>query len=151
MVGLDVFTHVIKNLYENLPEDEERDMFVVPDVLAQMVQRGLLGNKTKGGFYRKQKGEGDKREIWTLDTATLDYRPSEKVKLPALDMAKNVDDLPERIKGLVWSKDRAGAFLWKTISKTLAYAAHTHSRNCRQRGGSRSRDALGIWLGVGTV
>jgi 3-hydroxyacyl-CoA dehydrogenase len=123
LVGLDVFTHVIKNLYENLPEDEERDMFVVPEVLAQMVQRGLLGNKTKGGFYRKQKGEGDKREIWTLDTATLDYRPSEKVKLPALEVAKNVEDLPERIKGLVWSKDRAGAFLWKTISKTLAYAA----------------------------
>ena len=123
LVGLDVFTHVIKNLYDNLPEDEERDMFVVPEVLAQMVQRGLLGNKTKGGFYRKQKGEGDKREIWTLDTASLDYRPSEKVKLPALEIAKNVEDLPERIKGLVWSKDRAGAFLWKTISKTLAYAA----------------------------
>ncbi|HET9479946.1 MAG TPA: 3-hydroxyacyl-CoA dehydrogenase family protein, partial [Pyrinomonadaceae bacterium] len=50
LVGLDVFTHVIKNLYEALPEDEEREMFVVPDVLAQMVQRGLLGNKTKGGF-----------------------------------------------------------------------------------------------------
>jgi 3-hydroxyacyl-CoA dehydrogenase len=123
LVGLDVFTHVIKNLYDNLPEDEEREMFVVPEMLAQMVQRGLLGNKTKGGFYRKQKGEGDKREIWTLDAASLDYRPSEKVKLPALDMAKNIDDLPERIKGLVWSKDRAGAFLWKTISKTLAYAA----------------------------
>jgi len=123
LVGLDVFTHVIKNLYENLPEDEERDMFVVPEVLAQMVQRGLLGNKTKGGFYRKQKGEGDNREIWTLDTATLDYRPAEKVKLPALDMAKNIEDLPERTKGLVWSKDRVGAFLWKTITKTLAYSA----------------------------
>ena len=123
LVGLDVFTHVIKNLYENLPEDEERDMFVVPEVLAQMVQRGLLGNKTKSGFYRKQKGEGDKREIWSLDTATLDYRPSQKVKLPALDMAKNIDHLPERIKGLVWGKDRAGAFLWKTVTKTLSYAA----------------------------
>jgi 3-hydroxyacyl-CoA dehydrogenase len=123
LVGLDVFTHVIKNLYENLPEDEEREMFVVPEVLAQMVQRGLLGNKTRAGFYRKQKGEGDKREIWSLDTATLDYRPSEKVKLPALDMAKNVEDLAERIKGLVWAKDRVGAFLWKTVTKTLSYAA----------------------------
>ena len=123
LVGLDVFTHVIKNLYENLPEDEERDMFVVPEVLAQMVQRGLLGNKTKAGFYRKQKGEGDKREIWSLDAATLDYRPSQKVKLPALDMAKNIEDLPERIKGLVWAKDRVGAFLWKTVTKTLSYAA----------------------------
>ena len=123
LVGLDVFTHVIKNLYDALPEDEEREMFVVPGVLAQMVQRGLLGNKAKAGFYKKQKGEGDKREIWTLDTATLDYRPSAKVKLPALDMAKNIEDLPERIKALVWSKDRTGAFLWKTLSRTLAYAA----------------------------
>jgi 3-hydroxyacyl-CoA dehydrogenase len=88
-----------------------------------MVQRGLLGNKTKAGFYRKQKGEGDKREIWTLDTASLDYRPAEKVKLPALDMAKNIEDLPERVKGLVWAKDRVGAFLWKTMSRTLTYAA----------------------------
>src|SRR5262249_34591564 len=46
LFGLDVFTHVIKNLYEALPEDEEREMFVVPGVLAQMVQRGLLGNKS---------------------------------------------------------------------------------------------------------
>ena len=123
IVGLDVFTHVIKNLFEALPEDEEREMFVVPEVLAKMVQSGLLGNKTKAGFYKKQKGEGDKREIWALDTATLDYRPLEKVKLPSLDMAKNIEGLPERIKTLTWGKDRAGAFLWKTLSRTLAYAA----------------------------
>jgi len=120
IVGLDVFTHVIKNLHEALPEDEEREMFVVPEVLATMVQRGLLGNKTKAGFYKKQ---GDKREIWALDTATLDYRPLEKVKLPSLEMAKNIEDLPERIKALTWGKDRAGAFLWKTLAKTLTYAA----------------------------
>src|SRR5215813_7704077 len=123
LVGLDVFTHVIKNLYEALPEDEEREMFVVPNVLARMVERGLLGDKSKSGFYQKRKGEGDKREIWALDTATLEYRPSEKVKLPSLDMAKNIEDAPERLKTLVWGKDRVAAFLWKTLSRTLAYAA----------------------------
>ena len=123
LVGLDVFTHVIKNLYEALPEDEERDMFVVPGVLAKMVERGMLGNKTKSGFYKKQRGAGDKSEIWTLDTATLDYRPSEKVKLPSLEMAKNIEDGPDRIKALAWGKDRVGAFLWKTLSRTLAYSA----------------------------
>src|SRR5687767_6401502 len=124
LVGLDVFHHVIKNLYENLPDDEERDMFVVPEVLAKMVERNLLGNKTKSGFYKKQQGEGDKREIWALDAATLEYRPSQKVKLPALDMAKNIEDLPERLRGLVWGKDRVGAFLWKTLTRTLAYSAN---------------------------
>src|SRR5499427_6641788 len=123
LVGLDVFAHVVKNLHENLPDDPERDMFVMPEFVTKMIERGLLGNKTKAGFYQRKKGEGDKREIWTLDTATLDYRPSQKVKLPALDVAKNVEDLPERIKGLVWSKDRTGAFLWQTMSRTLTYAA----------------------------
>jgi 3-hydroxyacyl-CoA dehydrogenase len=123
IVGLDVFAHVIRNLYEALPEDEEREMFVAPEFLTKMVERGLLGNKTQGGFYKKQKGEGDKREIWALETATLDYRPSQKVKLPSLDMAKNIEDLPERIKALVWGKDRVGTFLWKTLSRTLTYAA----------------------------
>jgi 3-hydroxyacyl-CoA dehydrogenase len=124
LVGLDVFTHVSKNLHEAVAEDEERDVFVAPEFLSQMVGRGLLGNKTKGGFYRKQKGAGEKQEIWTLDHASLEYRPSEKVKLPALDAAKNIEDTRERVKSLVWSKDRAGAFLWKTTARTLRYAAN---------------------------
>ena len=121
LVGLDVFTHVVKNLYEALPEDEEREAFIAPEFLTQMIGRGILGNKTKGGFYKKQKGE--KQEIWTLDVASLEYRPADKVKLPALDMAKNIEATPERIKTLVWGKDRVGAFLWKTTMRTLRYAA----------------------------
>ncbi|HEY0547664.1 MAG TPA: 3-hydroxyacyl-CoA dehydrogenase/enoyl-CoA hydratase family protein [Pyrinomonadaceae bacterium] len=124
LVGLDVFGHVIKNLFENLPEDEERAVFIAPEFLTGMIGRGILGNKTKGGFYKRQKGEGEKQEIWTLDVASLEYVPSQKVKLPALDMAKNIEATPERIKSLVWSKDRTGAFLWKTLSRTLRYAAN---------------------------
>lgn len=123
LVGLDVFAHVVKNLHENLPDDPERDMFVMPEFVTKMIERGLLGNKTKAGFYQRKKGEGDKREIWTLDTATLDYRAAQKAKLPSLDMAKNIEDTRERLKTLVWSKDRVGSFLWKTISRTLCYTA----------------------------
>jgi len=123
LVGLDVFAHVVKNLHENLPDDPERETFVMPEFVTKMIERGILGNKTKGGFYQRKKGEGDKREIWTLDTATLDYRPSQKVKLPSLDMAKNIEDTRERLRTLVWAKDRVGQFLWKTISKTLTYTA----------------------------
>ncbi len=124
LVGLDVFGHVVKNLYEALPDDEEREVFKAPEFLTAMIGRSILGNKTKGGFYRRQAGEGGKKEIWTIDHITLDYRPAEKVKLPALDMAKNIEDLPERIKTLVWGKDRVGAFLWKTMARTFRYAAN---------------------------
>jgi 3-hydroxyacyl-CoA dehydrogenase len=123
LVGLDVFAHVVKNLHANLSDDPEREMFVMPEFVANMINRGLLGNKTKAGFYKREKGEGDKREIWTLDTRKLVYRPSQRVKLPALDMAKNIDNTGERLKTLVWSNDRVGAFLWKTLSRTLCYTA----------------------------
>src|SRR5437660_2300617 len=123
LVGLDVFAHVVKNLHENLPEDPEREMFVMPELVTRMIERGLLGNKTKAGFYKRVRGSGDKREIFVLDPPTLDYRPSQKVKLPALDMAKNIEDTRERLKTLAWSKDRVGAFLWKTLSRTLCYTA----------------------------
>src|SRR6266496_2021139 len=132
LVGLDVFSHVVKNLHESLPDDPEREMFVMPEFVTKMIERGLLGNKTKAGFYKKQKSEGDGTvarpsgrapEILTLDPTTLDYRPAQKVKLPSLDMAKNIDETAERIKTLVWSKDRVGSFLWKTFSQTLCYAA----------------------------
>jgi len=124
IVGLDVFAHVAKNLYEAVPEDEEREVFVAPEFLQALIGRGILGNKTRGGFYRKQKGEGEKQEIWTLDHASLEYRPQQKVKLPALEMAKNLEEVGERISALVWAKDRVGAFLWKTVSRTLRYAAN---------------------------
>src|SRR5688572_29960411 len=123
LVGLDVFAHVVKNLHENLPDDPEREMFVMPEFVTKMIERRLLGNKTKAGFYQRKQGETGKREIWAIDIQTLDYRPAQKVKLPSLDVAKNIEDTRERLKTVVWSKDRVGAFLWKTISKTLTYTA----------------------------
>src|SRR5713101_5807447 len=106
LVGLDVLAHVVKNLNENLPDDPGREMFVMPEFITKMIERGLLGNKTKAGFYKRQKSAGDKREIWTLDPATFDYRPAPKVKLPSLEMARNIEDTAERIKALGWAKDR---------------------------------------------
>src|SRR6266550_5601548 len=56
LVGLDVFAHVVRNLHENLPDDPEREMFLMPEIVTKMIERGLLGNKTKAGFYQRQKG-----------------------------------------------------------------------------------------------
>ncbi|HYY97320.1 MAG TPA: 3-hydroxyacyl-CoA dehydrogenase/enoyl-CoA hydratase family protein, partial [Pyrinomonadaceae bacterium] len=124
IVGLDVLAHVARNLYEAAPEDEEREVYRLPEFVEQMVGRGILGDKTKGGFYQKRKGEGGARDIWTLDVASLEYRPQQKAKLPALEAAKNIEDTRARVKSLVWGKDRAGAFLWKTMSRVFAYAAN---------------------------
>jgi len=120
IVGLDVIIHVVNNLHQNL--QEEKEYFKIPDFIHHMVKNQWLGQKTKQGFYRRVKQEG-KEETLVLDYEKLDYRPQQKVSLPSVEMAKNMDDLKERIKTLIMSPDRGGQFAWKTLKKTLLYSA----------------------------
>ena len=71
IVGLDVLVHVVKNVYETVPNDESREMFRVPALIEEMAGRKWLGDKTGQGFYKKVKGEGEK-EILTLDVNTME-------------------------------------------------------------------------------
>jgi len=122
LVGLDVMAHVSKNLYESLPEGKEREIFVFSPFVQQMIKNQWLGQKTKQGFYKRVKKEG-KEEILVLDYEKLDYRPQQKVNLPSLEMAKNIEDVRERVKSFVMSPDRGGQFAWKILKKTLLYSA----------------------------
>ncbi len=124
IVGLDTSLYVAENLYEAVPEDEQREMLRPPDLLRDMVKRGWTGNKAGQGFYKKQRGEGGKTEYLALDYATMEYRPSQKVKFPSIEAAKGIEDTAERIRALVYGKDRVGEFLWKTVSRNLIYAAN---------------------------
>ena len=124
LVGLDVLAHVNKNLYPAVPDDEDRDVFQVPPVIEQMLEKKLLGDKTKGGFYKKSSDAEGKRVILELDLRTFEYKPQEKTKFSSLDAAKGIEDLPKRIKTLVWGEDKVGEFLWKTSSRISRYAAN---------------------------
>src|SRR5215471_6964046 len=98
LVGLDVLGHVVRNAASNI--HDERGDLTLPEFFAKMLERKWLGDKTKGGFYRKNKKEG-KSEIFALDWKTLEYRPSQRPKFPSLEMAKTVEDLPERLRMLI--------------------------------------------------
>ncbi len=56
MVGLDTLGHVVSNCYNVLTSDEDREVFKMPAYLAAMIEKKQLGDKTKGGFYKKGKG-----------------------------------------------------------------------------------------------
>lgn len=124
IVGLDTALYVAENLYAAVPDDEKREALVPPDFLREMVKRGWTGNKAGQGFYKKQKGESGKTEFWVLDYLEMDYKPARKAQLPSIEAAKANEDLAERIRALVYAKDRAGEFLWKTISQNLIYTAN---------------------------
>ncbi len=122
LVGLDTFIHVANNVYENAPDDESRAMFVSPEFLQKMVQKGLLGRKSGAGFYKKVKG-ADGGSVLTLDLATLEYREGKKASFPELEALKPIEDLTERLKKLLFGKGRAAAAAWKMLAPSLSYAA----------------------------
>lgn len=124
LVGLDVLVHVNKNLYPAIPDDEDREVFNVPAVIDQMLEKKLLGDKTKGGFYKKSTDAEGNRAILELDLNTFEYKPQEKTKFPSLEAAKQIEDLPKRVNTLVWGEDRVGQFLWNTASRISRYAAN---------------------------
>jgi 3-hydroxyacyl-CoA dehydrogenase len=122
IVGLDVWVHVLRNLYEAVPLDPARELFRVPAIMEQMVERGWLGEKRGQGFYQRV-GKGADKEIWALDRKTLEYRPARKVKFPAVEAVRGIEDLGQRLRALVVGDDRAGHFLWNLFRDFTIYAA----------------------------
>ncbi len=124
LVGLDTLLHVADNVYEGCPDDENREVFKPPDFINQMVEKKLLGEKTKQGFYKKSKDSKGKKVILSLDCNTLEYSPQEKVNLASLEAAKNVSGTPQKVKSLYYAKDLAGKFTFGHISEMFIYAAN---------------------------
>src|ERR1700674_535272 len=87
LVGLDILGHVVGNMTANV--NDERSDLRLPDFFKQMLERKWLGDKTKGGFYKKG-AAGKEDERLALDWKTLQYHPRQKPKFPALEMGKNV-------------------------------------------------------------
>ena len=124
VVGLDTTINVANGLAQGLPDDEAKDVFVLPDFVKKMGESKWLGDKTGQGFYKKVKGEGGKSEIHALDLNTLEYKPSQKVKFATLEMTKAIEKLADRFKVLVGGKDKAGEFYRLSFGGLFAYVSN---------------------------
>ncbi|MGB8524746.1 MAG: 3-hydroxyacyl-CoA dehydrogenase/enoyl-CoA hydratase family protein [Candidatus Acidiferrales bacterium] len=128
LVGLDVLVSVIRNIYENAPDDESREMYRVPRFVEDMVARGWLGDKTGGGFYKRVK-KGAESEILTLDWKKMEYRPRQKAKFGSIEAGKGIEDTRERLRALAGpglagkGGDKANQFMWGGITEMCLYAA----------------------------
>ena len=122
IAGIDILAHVASTLTERLETEAERSAFAMPELVDGLVERGWVGEKAGQGFYRKERGP-DGTRILTLDPATMTYRERQSPRLPSLDAAQTIDDLPERLRTLFLGKDRVAEFLRATLGQTLVYAA----------------------------
>jgi 3-hydroxyacyl-CoA dehydrogenase len=127
LVGLDILGHVVGNMEKLGGQEGTPQTSKLPDFFKQMVERKWLGDKTKGGFYKK--GKDDER--LALDWKKLEYHARKKSKFPALDMAKNVEDPGARLRMLLGldgggprKGDKAEEFLWPLLADLWTYSAN---------------------------
>ncbi|HET9111816.1 MAG TPA: 3-hydroxyacyl-CoA dehydrogenase/enoyl-CoA hydratase family protein, partial [Ktedonobacterales bacterium] len=121
LARVDTLLHVADSLYENMPDDPQRDLFKLPDFVREMVARKWLGDKTGQGFYKKTKGADGKTEILVLDPATMEYRQQDSVHFSSLDSVKGNPDAAERSRAVLNGSDRAAKLAWEVTADTLLY------------------------------
>ena len=124
VVGLDTLVHVANGIKSNCKDDEEIELFDLPDYISKMVENDWLGSKSGQGFYKKVKDENGKSQILVLDLSTLEYKEKSRVKFPSLEMAKPIDDLHQRTKMLLMGMDKAGEFYRKIFGGLMAYVSN---------------------------
>jgi 3-hydroxyacyl-CoA dehydrogenase len=131
LVGLDVAALVIENLAKATSSDpaaanhdELHDIMAVHPTIGKMFEKGLKGDKTGQGFYKKSKDAQGKRKILSLDLETLEYRDRREPDFPEIAKVKKIGDLRERVAAALRAEGRAGEFLRKVYLPLFNYAAN---------------------------
>ncbi|TAM62250.1 MAG: 3-hydroxyacyl-CoA dehydrogenase/enoyl-CoA hydratase family protein [Rhodanobacter sp.] len=137
VVGLDTMAHVIKTMADTLPDDPWHQYFKVPAWLQGLIDKGALGQKTGGGFYKKVG-----KDIVVLDVGNmrippqepghpgpdtskeLNFRPSEQKPSDEVAAILALRDPSEKFAKLRASSDPQAQFLWATFRDLFHYTAY---------------------------
>ena len=124
IVGLDTLAHVAKNTYEMIEGDEDRESFVLPEFVNDMIAKNLLGKKSQSGFYKTELTPDWQKIRKVIDPATLEYEEALSPDLPCLAAAQKAKTLPEKMQAIVYGEDKGSHFAWKAVASNLIYAAN---------------------------
>ena len=122
LVGWDIHRAIVDNVFENT-RDEAHATLELPAYMASLMEKGVLGNKSGAGFFRK---EGKTRHV--LDPATGDYRPESEIELPDLEYIETVAELHhqgryrEALHAFIEAEGEQAALARKVIAGYVAYA-----------------------------
>ncbi len=90
LVGFDVHQAIVDNVVANVQtgSDEAIESFRMPAYMRQLIEKGALGRKTGGGFFKRID-----RVPFYLDIGSGEYRPVSEVKLPQLIFREKIRQL----------------------------------------------------------
>lgn len=117
IAGIDVSLFVTENMYNVLEDDDEREIFKLPQFVSELVDAGSLGIKSGKGFYQKRK-DGS---ILYYDYIKKEYVPKQKLNFTSIALARGKNNVYDRIRTVLETNDKASEFIWKYISSTFLY------------------------------
>jgi 3-hydroxyacyl-CoA dehydrogenase len=125
LVGIDTAAKVMIGLKENCPKDSTAQRLIIPSYLQFLLDNKFYGNKSGQGFYKKTDARDDSGRpiILSLNLETNQYEPSQRMKLPSLELAKQVEELPQRIRALFKAEDKGGELIRRSLLSLFAYAS----------------------------
>ncbi len=131
LIGLDTISNIMINLFEAVPDDEMRDIFVPRDLINRMVEKKWLGNKTGQGFYKRTKDEEAKSVKLVLDYNKMEYIP---LKNPAFTSISEVKKMKggtgAKLKALFNGTDIAAGVIREYLCGNFIYAANRIPEIC---------------------
>lgn len=123
LAGTDVLAFAVKSHYETAVNDEMREQWKLPQWILDMVDRGYLGEKTGGSFFR------EKRTL-CINPDTLEYCAWQDPRFPSIGEANKISDPVERVKKFISFDDEAARFGWDLLAATFVYSANRVPEIC---------------------
>jgi 3-hydroxyacyl-CoA dehydrogenase len=121
-VGIDVLALISADLLRATDDD-----FRLPAIVGRLLERRWLGEKTGGGFYRRQKNEGGASTILTLDPGSMQYAERSPDCLPPeLAQIGKLRTPAERTRALLDSSSAAGEFTRRTLFEMMRFAGEKY-------------------------
>ena len=104
-----------------------RERFIVPEFMQTHDGARLARRKARSGLL--QACRQAQKEIHALDLKTLEYHPAQKPRFPSVEAARNIEDLPQRLRALVGRRgSRRERFSGRCSATMLLYSARWFPR-----------------------
>ncbi len=124
LVGWDIHRAIVDNIHEKT-SDEAHATVRLPDYMATLMEKGVLGDKSGGGFFKK-----DGKTRLALNPASGDYTPVSEIKLPDLGYIDEVAHLysmaryEEGLQVFLAAEGDEAAIARKVVAGYISYAFH---------------------------
>ena len=123
LAGTDVLAYAVKSHYEAAVNDEMREQWKLPQWILDMVDRGYLGEKTGGSFFREKR-------TMCINPENLEYCAWQEPRQDSIAEANKISDPVERVRKFISFDDPAAKFGWDLLAATFVYSANRIPEIC---------------------